>query len=46
MRRLEESGDPRMRGESPWDDYPYYFVLALQFRDQFTNPHVLPEITR
>ena len=23
--RLEQLGDPRSRGESPWDDYPYYF---------------------
>jgi N-sulfoglucosamine sulfohydrolase len=23
--RLTETGDPRMRGEAPWDDYPYYF---------------------
>ncbi|MBI1357678.1 MAG: sulfatase-like hydrolase/transferase [Acidobacteria bacterium] len=22
---LAQTGDPRSRGESPWDDYPYYF---------------------
>lgn len=22
---LVETGDPRMRGEAPWDSYPYYF---------------------
>ncbi len=25
MRHLEETGDPRARGEAPWDHYPYYF---------------------
>ena len=22
---LTETGDPRMKGEAPWDNYPYYF---------------------
>ncbi|WP_111708239.1 sulfatase family protein [Lutibacter citreus] len=32
---LKETGDPRMKGESPWDNYPYYFK-------GFENKHLLP----
>ena len=39
---LSATEDPRQQGESPWDRYPYYYVKALRFRDQFTNPYVLP----
>jgi N-sulfoglucosamine sulfohydrolase len=39
---LEKTGDPRAAGKAPWDKYPYHYIKAIQFRDQFTNPHVIP----
>ncbi|MFP4502318.1 MAG: sulfatase [Candidatus Hydrogenedentota bacterium] len=39
---LADRGDPRARGENPWDAYAYHSLQAVRYRDQFTNPHVLP----
>lgn len=32
---LKETGDPRMYGKSPWDNYPYFFK-------EFEKKHLLP----
>lgn len=44
QKHLKSTGDPRARGEAPWDTYPYYYLKALQFREQFTNPDVIPKL--
>jgi N-sulfoglucosamine sulfohydrolase len=35
---LKETGDPRSRGEAPWDGYPYYFQDYWKRARKFTAP--------